>query len=71
MTQELLPREPDISRWRKLILVRTDRIGDMLVTTPCIRAIRQALPEVRLDMLASAHNVPAIYGNPYLDNIHL
>ena len=71
MTQELLPREPDISRWRKLILVRTDRIGDMLVTTPCIRAIRQALPEVRLDMLASAHNVPAIYGNPYLDNIHI
>ena len=71
MTQEPLPRKPEISRWRKLILIRTDRIGDMLVTTPCIRAIRQALPDIRLDMLASAHNSPAICGNPYLDGIHV
>ncbi len=74
MPQELREsrlRKPDFSHCRKLILVRTDRIGDMLVTTPCIRAIRQALPEVRLDILASAHNVPAIYGNPYLDGIHI
>ena len=71
MTRTLLPCKPDISRWRKLLLVRTDRIGDMLVTTPCIRAIRQALPDSRIDMLASAYNSPAIYGNPYLDVIHI
>lgn len=64
-------RRPDFSRCRKLILVRTDRLGDMLVTTPCIRALRQALPGVRLDMLASAHNAPAIRGNPYLDAVHI
>ena len=52
---------------RKLLLVRTDRIGDMLVTTPCIRAVRHALPQARIDMLASAHNVPAIEGNPWLE----
>lgn len=64
-------RKPDLSRYRKLVLIRTDRIGDMLVTTPCIRALRQALPSARLDMVASALNAPAIQGNPWLDAVHV
>ena len=28
---------PDFSRFGKLLLLRTDRIGDLLVSTPCIR----------------------------------
>lgn len=71
MTRKLLAGRPEILRWRKLLLIHTDRIGDMLVTTPGIRAIRQALPDIRIDMLASAYNSPAISGNPYVDAIHI
>lgn len=67
-TEKLFP-ESKLLNSRKLLLVRTDRIGDMLVTTPCIRAVRRALPHAHIDMLASAHNMPAIQGNPWLDNI--
>lgn len=62
---------PDFSRFRKLLLVRTDRIGDLLVSTPCIRALRQALPDTRLELLASALNAPAVAGNPHLDAVHV
>lgn len=42
---------PDFSRYKSLLLVRTDRIGDLLVTTPCIRALRETLPQARLDLV--------------------
>lgn len=62
---------PDFFRFRKLLLLRTDRIGDLLVSTPCIRALREALPDARLDLVASALNAPAVSGNPYLDAVHV
>ena len=62
---------PDFSRFGKLLLLRTDRIGDLLVSTPCIRALRQALPDTRLELVASALNAPAVAGNPHLDAVHV
>lgn len=62
---------PDISRCEKLLLIRTDRIGDLLVTTPCIRALREALPGARLELVASPLNAPAVRGNPHLDAVHV
>lgn len=62
---------PDFSRFGKVLLLRTDRIGDLLVSTPCIRALRQALPDARLELVASALNAPAVLGNPYLDAVHV
>ncbi len=62
---------PDFSRFGKLLLLRTDRIGDLLVSTPCIRALRQALPGTRLELVASVLNAPAVSGNPHLDTVHV
>lgn len=62
---------PDFSRYKSLLLVRTDRIGDLLVTTPCIRALRETLPQARLDLVVSPLNAPAIRGNPHLDAVHV
>ena len=57
--------------WKKILLLRTDRIGDMLITTPCFRALRRAYPEARLDVLASELNRIAIEGNPDINNIYM
>ncbi len=54
-----------------ILLLRTDRIGDMLITTPAIRALRMAMPNALIDMMASPLNYPAIRDNPYLNNIFL
>ena len=37
---------------RRVLLVRLDNLGDVLLTTPAFRAVRQALPEAHLALLA-------------------
>ena len=43
-------------RWRglqRVLAVRLDNLGDVLMTTPALAAIRHGLPDARLDLLAS------------------
>jgi len=56
-------------RWRSvrnLLAVRLDNIGDLLMTTPALNAVRNCLPEARITLLtspagaAAAHHVPGI-----------
>jgi ADP-heptose:LPS heptosyltransferase len=52
----------------RILLLRQDRIGDVLVSLPVIRALRAAYPDARLDMLFSRTNY-GVRGAvlPYLD----
>ena len=45
---------------RHILVVRTDRMGDMIVTTPLFAAIKAAFPACRLTVLASAAGVPYV-----------
>jgi ADP-heptose:LPS heptosyltransferase len=54
--------------WRVLYL-RHDKIGDMIVSTSLIEAIARSHPTIRLDVLASPANAPVLDGNPYIDNV--
>lgn len=45
--------DPEWQDARRLLLVRLDNLGDVLVTTPAFRAVRHSLPEVRLTLLCS------------------
>ena len=56
---------------RRILLVRTDRIGDLLTTTPAIRAVRQAHPDARIELLASSTNAAVARGNPHIDALHV
>jgi len=51
------------------MLLRTHAIGDVLLTTPVIRAFKQAWPQTRLTMLVGRSSLPVLQGNPYLDEI--
>lgn len=55
----------------KILLLRTDRIGDMLCTTPAIHAIRKAYPNSTIDLVASDKNMPVVVGNPDIDNLFI
>jgi lipopolysaccharide heptosyltransferase II len=49
-------RAARIRRWRtarNILAVRLDNLGDVLMTSPALAAIRETLPEARLTMLAS------------------
>ena len=54
--------------WRVLFL-RHDRIGDMILSTGILRAIAQSHPTIRLDVLASKLNAPVLKNEPYLNEI--
>jgi ADP-heptose:LPS heptosyltransferase len=39
-----------------IVLVRTDRIGDLILSTPAIATVRASFPDARITMVCSAYN---------------
>ncbi len=62
-----MTRKSDI---RKILLLRADRIGDMLCTTPAFRAMRETYPDARIDLVASPGNKAVVRDNPHIDNVY-
>lgn len=55
---------------KKILMLRMDRIGDMFCTTPAFRALREAYPDARIDLVASSGNRAVAEGNPHIDNLY-
>jgi lipopolysaccharide heptosyltransferase II len=53
----------------KILLIRLRLIGDVVFTTPVIRALRRAYPHARLSYLVERSAAPVVKGNPYLDEV--
>ncbi len=54
---------------RRILLVRNDRLGDLVLTTPAFEALRLSMPQARIDLLCSAYAAPVVNGNPNLDEV--
>ncbi|MFA4982566.1 MAG: lipopolysaccharide heptosyltransferase II [Candidatus Omnitrophota bacterium] len=59
----------EIRNYRKILIVRLDRIGDVILSTPVIKALRDAYPDSRIAFMASPHAREILEGNPYLDEV--
>lgn len=55
--------------FRNILFVRTDRMGDVILTTPAIKAAREAYPKARLSILVSPSTQDLVIGNPCLDEV--
>jgi heptosyltransferase-2 len=59
--------------WRsheyRVLFLRHDRIGDMILSTGILRAIAESFPTIRLDVLASPSNAPVLRHEPYINDI--
>jgi ADP-heptose:LPS heptosyltransferase len=53
----------------KLLLIRLRLIGDVVFTTPVIRALRRRFPEAHLAYLVEPPAAPVVVGNPHLDEV--
>lgn len=53
----------------RLLIVRRDNIGDLVCTTPLIRALRERYPSAWLGALVNSYNAPVLDGNPDLDEV--
>jgi len=56
--------QPD---YKRILIVRTDRIGDVLLSTPVIKALRNVYPSSYIAMMVSPYSREIVEGNPYLD----
>ena len=54
---------------RRILVIRLDNLGDVLVTTPAIHAVRQALPEAEITLLASPVGAQAGRLNPDINAV--
>jgi ADP-heptose:LPS heptosyltransferase len=62
------PPTVDLGAVRKVLLVRiNDRLGNLLLVTPALAAVRRALPAARIDLLCLDRYVELLAGNPDVD----
>jgi len=53
----------------RVLVIRYERIGDMIMATSLIRNIANALPGGQVDVLATPATAPVLEGNPYVGRI--
>ena len=66
-TEATLP--PATNAGYRVLFIRYERIGDMIMATSLIRNIARALPSGKVDVLATAETAPVLEGNPYVGHV--
>ncbi len=55
---------------RKILIVRQhDQLGDLLIATPAIRAVRRRFPSAFIAVVVREYTAPVILNNPYIDEV--
>jgi ADP-heptose:LPS heptosyltransferase len=60
-----------IERPRRILLVQLDHLGDAVLSTPLIAALRVAYPEAAIDVLASPSNHEVFEADPEINEVHV
>jgi len=53
----------------KILVLKRDKIGDLLLTTPLFAQLKAALPNVETHLLANDYNAWVVAGNPHVDRV--
>lgn len=62
-------RSPLPQRCRKILLVRIDRIGDLVLSTPFLRNVRECFPGAEVTLLGNAFARELLHGGELVDRI--
>ncbi|MFH1269454.1 MAG: lipopolysaccharide heptosyltransferase II [Candidatus Omnitrophota bacterium] len=57
------------TEYKRILVLRTDRIGDVLLSTPVIKTLRDSYPNVYITVMVSPHAKDIVDGNPCLDEV--
>jgi len=55
---------------KRFLLIQRDNIGDLVLSTPFIRALRARYPGARIDALVNSYNAPVLDRNPHVNSIY-
>lgn len=56
---------------KKVLVIRLSSIGDIVLTTPVIRCLKQQLPDSEVHYVVKEAFLPVIKSNAYIDKIHV
>jgi ADP-heptose:LPS heptosyltransferase len=59
----------DLNPGDKLLISRTDRLGDLVLALPFVETIKRRYPECSIEVLASLYASPILEHNPFVDRI--
>ena len=68
-SEPLAPARWDWRAVRRVLVVRLRSIGDTVLATPSIHALRRFLPHARIDLLLEDWVAPLVAGNPDVDQV--
>lgn len=54
----------------RILVIKLATLGDLLLATPMLRALRARYPDARLDLLTSASATPLMWESPLLDHLY-
>ena len=69
--KENLPNYPFREQGGKFLIIRFSSIGDIVLTTPVIRCLKQQVPDAEVHFLTKEEYRGVISSNPYIDKIQV
>ncbi|MBL0065085.1 MAG: glycosyltransferase family 9 protein [Bacteroidetes bacterium] len=54
----------------KFLIIRFSSIGDIVLTTPVIRCLKQQVPDAEVHYLTKRSFASVLMGNPYIDKLY-
>ncbi len=63
------PRDHPLNEPSRILVARTDRMGDVVLTLPVFSSLRRRFPRARLVMLAGRYGGAIVEGFPHVDEI--
>jgi ADP-heptose:LPS heptosyltransferase len=53
----------------KILVIKRDKLGDLLLTTPMLAQLKAGLPQAETHLLANDYNAWVVAGNPHVDRV--
>jgi len=61
-----MPFDPETFAPRRILLIQLRAMGDVVLTTPAIRVLKQTYPQAEIDFITNPPTAALLTGNPYL-----
>lgn len=59
----------NLSKLKNVLIIRLSSLGDILLSTPLIRTLKEKYPQIEIDFLLKERYKDALVQNPFLNNI--
>lgn len=54
---------------KKILVIRRDNIGDLILSTPFLSALKKRFPDTAIDVFTNSYCAPVLEGNPDVDQV--